>query len=281
MKSNLIICIILLIVFIGTYYFIDNYFTFEPFSNPPKIAVITSIYGGYDELKEQHIKNKDQVDWYCFTDNANCASNGWTIITTPYHKINETDDNKHFKNSISELIDQDKKTYNMMSAKYYKIKTHEIDILKKYDYFIWTDGSLYLRDHFIENVQSLINKGNELIHFKHSVRTNISDEVEVSIKMKKYASQNILEQQQVYVSDGFKDDVGLFENTAFIRKNDEKRNRLFDEWWLHNIKYSFQDQISYPYVIWKTDTFPDYVIQQNVFNNPDFTYSDYSKMTNH
>ena len=270
---KIIIGFILLIV-IGIYYFIDN--SFESFSNPPKIAVITSIYGGDDELKEQNIKNKDQADWYCFTDNANCPSNGWTIVTTPYQKINEKDN--HFKNSISKI---DHKTYNMMSAKYYKIKTHEIDILKKYDYYIWIDGSLYLRDNFIENVQSIINQGHELIHFKHSERTNISDEIELSLKMKKYEKQDISEQKRVYFSDGFKDDVGLFENTAFIRKNDEKRNRLFDEWWLHNIKYSFQDQISYPYVIWKTNTYPDYVIQENVFNNQDFTYSDLSKMTNH
>ena len=37
----------------------------------PKIAIITAIFGGYDNLKDiSPINNKDLVTWFCFTDNT-------------------------------------------------------------------------------------------------------------------------------------------------------------------------------------------------------------------
>ena len=53
-----------------------------------KIAIITSIYGNYDELKEQNINNKSHVDWFCFTDKKILKKKGWKIINIPYHTIN-------------------------------------------------------------------------------------------------------------------------------------------------------------------------------------------------
>ena len=43
--------------------------------------------------------------------------------------------------------------------------------------------------------------------------------------------------------------------------------KLFDDWWNENLQKSYQDQISWPYVLWKNDVLPDNVIYENVFNN--------------
>ena len=59
--------------------------------SPKKIAVITSIYGNYESIKNQdNVKDKELFDWYCFTDNENLKSNLWTIINKPYHLLNTT-----------------------------------------------------------------------------------------------------------------------------------------------------------------------------------------------
>jgi hypothetical protein len=245
-----------------------------------RIAVITSIYGGYDNLKEPiGVNNKELCDWFCFTDDTKMTSPGWKIINTPYHIQNGKEEYKEYKNYYDNI--KDEKVKNMMSAKYYKLKTHEIDILKGYDYYIWVDGSLFLRPEFMNNVKKLIDHPYELINFKHPERSNIKDEMELSIKMDKYKNQDIKAQYDIYIKDGFPDDLGLFENTLIIKKNIDHINAVFDLWWIHNLEYSYQDQISYTYCLWKKGVKPDYVINESVFNNPNYSYSDRSLMTNH
>jgi hypothetical protein len=278
--------IILIIIFLLFYIVNNNIKKIEKFNNNDnnknKIAIITSIYGNYDQIKNQeNVLDRNLVDWYCFTDNVNMKSDYWNIVNKPYHIINTENNDKFsdFTNYYKNI--KDKRTYNMMCAKYYKAQPHQIDILKKYDYYIWIDGSIFLRDNFIKNVMILTDKNYSLINFKHSVRDNIKDEVKLSITMKKYKSQNIMDQYNAYIEDNFPDNSGLFEKTVFIRKNNLEINNLFDLWWENNLKYSYQDQISYPYVLWKTNIMPDYIIKKNVFNNEDYTYTDGALNVNH
>ena len=90
-----------------------------------------------------------------------------------------------------------------------------------------------------------------------------------------------MDQYNAYIEDNFPDNSGLFEKTVFIRRNNLEINNLFDLWWENNLKYSYQDQISYPYVLWKTNIMPDYIIKKNVFNNEDYTYTDGALNVNH
>jgi hypothetical protein len=239
--------------------------------SPKKIAVITSIYGNYESIKNhKNVKNKDLFDWYCFTDNENLKSNLWTIINKPYHLLNTTG---NFKNNYQNIDDDF--TKNMMSAKYYKAQTHNIDILKDYDYYIWVDGSLFLRDSFVINVLKLLDSGDsDLINFKHSSRNNIKDEVFYCKDWKKYIKQDLKHQYNHYVNDGFPDNTGLFELTSFYRKNDTNVNKAFDLWWEHNLKYSYQDQVSFPYVLWKFNKLINHkVLNENVMKNKNYCYN--------
>jgi hypothetical protein len=245
-----------------------------------RIAVITAIYGNYDTLKDpKDIINKDSVDWFCFTDDKNMKSSIWKVINRPYHIENNKEEYKQYKNFFDNI--KEDRVKNMMSAKYYKIKTHEIDILKGYDYYIWVDGSMFLRPEFINNITKLINHPYELINFKHPERSTIKDEMNLSISMKKYENQNILGQYDAYIKEGFPDDLGLFECTIIVKKNIQRINEVFDLWWIQNLKYSYQDQISYTYCLWKKGVKPDYVIGEKVFNNTGYSYADYSLLKNH
>ena len=242
--------------------------------NNKKIAIITSIYGNYDILKEQKINNRSSIDWFCFTDNNNLENKEWNIINTPYHMIELNE----YYNSLKQ---KDLKHYNMMSAKYYKIKPHNIDILQDYDYYIWIDGSIILQNDFIKNIFEVINKNdNDVINFKHSVRNNIKDELFVSIKMIKYKNIDLYKQYNHYIKEGFTDDIGLYENTIIIRKNKSYINNVFDKWFQENIKYGFQDQISLPFIYWKYKV-NFYIINENVFNNDLYSYVDFSQHVNH
>lgn len=245
-----------------------------------RIAVVTAIYGAYDNLKEPtDVINRDSVDWFCFTEDTNMKSPIWKVTNTPYHTQNGKEEYKQYKNYYDNI--KEDKVRNMMSAKYYKIKTHEIDILKGYEYYVWVDGSLLLRPEFVNNIQKLVDKNYELINFKHPERSNIKDEMQLSIQMGKYVNQDIPTQYEAYMKDGFPDDLGLFECTMIIKKNVPRINEVFDLWWIHNLQYSYQDQISYTYCLWKKGVKPDYVINEPVFNNPNYSYSDRSLMMKH
>jgi hypothetical protein len=239
-----------------------------------KIAIITSIYGGYDILKEQKINDRKSVDWYCFTDKDLSKNKGWVIITKPYHT-------EEFNEYYNKLKKQNIKHYNMMSAKYYKIKSHNIDILQSYDYYIWIDGSIFLQKNFIKNINKIIDKNeNDVINFEHSARNNLKSEYLHSINMSKYKHIDFYKQYNEYIKNGFPDNVGLFENTIIIRKNKKEINDAYDSWFEENMKHGFQDQISLPYIYWKYDINP-YLINENVFNNKLYSYVDYSMNKNH
>lgn len=273
MYKYLVIFLILLSLFYLFNHMLNNYEFFN--AQPKKIAIITSIYGGYEYLKTyENVLNKDLVDWYCFTDSARLTKSApWKIITTPYHLLNTKNKSK-YKNHFSGI--KEEKVKNMMSAKYYKAVPHEIDILQGYDYFIWIDGNIKLRDNFIHNVMELFdqNQNANVFNFKHSQRDCVKDEVFFCKDWEKYRNQNLETQLNDYIDDGFDDSNGLYELTSFYRKNTPEINKIFDLWWIHNLKYSYQDQISYPYVFWKFNTKPDYVIHQNVFSNEDYCYVD-------
>jgi hypothetical protein len=242
----------------------------------PKIAVITAVIGGYDDIKEQNnVKHRERADWYYFTDNSKIKSDNWKVKHIDANDIIEKNrgigDSKS-RNYLPNI--KDDKIKNMMVAKYFKAQCHKIPELDDYDYFIWVDGSIQLDDKFMDNMYKiLIEDKKSLVHFKHSVRDNIKDEVDASYKAypKKYKSQDLHKQYKQYIDDGFDDKIGLFEMTIFGRKNSEQNNALFDMWWKENIDKSFQDQISYPYCLWKNQMRPAHIIQLNVFNNDEFS----------
>ena len=170
-----------------------------------------------------------------------------------------------------------------MSAKYYKTQSHNIDILQQYDYYIWIDGNITLRDHFVDHLIQLFenNLSAELIVYKHREkdgypdRTSITEEVRFCKDWVKYNQQNLDGQLYDYKQNGFNDDVGLFQLCAFYRKKQPAVNTIFDLWWNHNLKYSYQDQISFPYVLWELNKLPDIIIDKSTWNNEEFFVGDH------
>ena len=92
-----------------------------------KIAVYTSIFGGYDKLNENQYK-MDGVDYLCFTD-SDIQSDTWDVIkSTPIYG----DPNRN--------------------AKKYKILPHRY--LAKYDYSVWIDGNILI----VNDIRDLVTQ---------------------------------------------------------------------------------------------------------------------------
>jgi hypothetical protein len=205
---------------------------------PKSIAVITANYGDYDTIKDININNKDYFDWYLFTD---CSVN-----TTHYNVIQYP---LHFEYAHNN-------DFNRLYAKYIKCQALNIDILKKYKYIIWTDSSLKIKNNnLIQDVIHLLKNKKDLYFYDHCCRNNINDEYKLSKKLSKYNNSKLDEQMKKYNEDLFIN-TSLYETGIFIYKNNVDNIKLFNEWWEENINYSYQCQLSLPYVLWKNNKTP-------------------------
>lgn len=243
-----------------------------------KICFITAIYGNYDKTCKKFVKQSVETDFICFTDNENIINNGWIIDTTPYHLVKTKLEDSSYVNSI----DNNKNTFNI--AKYYKQSFTNIPILDKYDVIVWLDGTLeIIYDKTSEYILSHIYT-QKIIGWHHEWRNGfVSSEVEAS-HFYRYTStccngqpqpyQDIDYQWKCYLEDGY--DEMKFKNmpshtnhfgvwiTCFVAflKNDEKVKDFLDLWYLQTLKYTTQDQISFPYVVQKTNIIP-YTLPNN------------------
>lgn len=214
-----------------------------------RIAVYSCVVGKYDQFIEP-VYCENGVDYYMFTDQNLPECSIWKKIN-----ISNWDDYKH----LSPL---------MLNR---KLKILQNELLLGYDYTIYVDGNVEIVAGFSPLIARMKNYGFG-VHF-HRSRDCIVDEV-VSVKhLKRLAGKEMDKQIANYLSEGFPRHNGLFENSILVRDNRNVRiQKLMRYWWDEYNKYQTRDQLSLPYVIWKTkfDTNEILILGNDVEMNPRF-----------
>jgi hypothetical protein len=198
----------------------------KPLKVSSNYVVYTSIFGDYDQLKSIDIDSHD-IEFFCFTDSDIEPVTPWKIIKVkPYFK------------------------HPRMDAKYYKLHPHEI--FPNATHSLWIDASLQIQDiNFFSFIKSNFSEANMAL-IPHPDRDNILDEAKVSIKMPKYLNLPIIEQVNHYKNLGFKDNNGLWACTIIWRQhNNSSVIKIMKQWWAENLIWSYQDQISLPFLLWR------------------------------
>jgi hypothetical protein len=242
-------------------------------NNKIKICFITAIYGNYEKSCKKFVKQTIDTDFICFTDNINIINNDWIIDTIPYHLINKNKlDNDSYRNSLC----NNEHTFNI--AKYYKQSFHNIPRLKKYEIIVWLDGTIEIiynktSEYLLNNIYKT-----KIIGWHHEMRNgNLNEEVKAS-HFYRYTStnwnnqnqpyQDIDEQYKYYIDEGYNDTFFKNKNshtkhfgvwiTCFIAflNNDDDIKEFLDFWYLQTLKFTTQDQISFPYVCQKKNIIP-------------------------
>lgn len=202
----------------------------------------------------------------------------WKIVDANKYRygIDETDRNKSHRNSLT----NNQHTFNR--AKFFKLNLHRLEELKGYDIVVWLDGTIeIINPDFIKFGVEQIKAGNNIIVFEHNKPTrngSVYEEVKES-HWERYTStkwmgqdqpyQNVDQQYNQYLKNGFKEhwfkdyNIPLTENyglyiTCMIFW-DMKRTETIDflnSWWNHNLMYTTQDQISFPYLLWEKKIYP-------------------------
>lgn len=208
-----------------------------------RIAVYTCIVGHYDNLIEPQFVEPG-IDYYVFTDVDCPADSVWKKIDITQYK-------EYYELSPSQLNR--------------KIKMLPFLYLPDYDYSLYVDGNIQIE----APVSPVIEEMGNCAFGVHYHRTRDCIYVEkVRIDYLRKADMTIVDKQiEEYKSEGFPHHYGLYENTVLIRKHhDESICHLMEEWWGEYQKYSTRDQLSLPYIIWKTnyDRTKIHIISRNI-----------------
>jgi hypothetical protein len=130
-----------------------------------------------------------------------------------------------------------------LESKWYKLNPPQ-----GYNYTIWIDGSIRVTSRFF--AEYMVDQAKDRwAMFKHPWRDCLFDEAEESHDMRKYHGEPILEQARYYAKRGMPTNWGLWASGVICRAKDwgDDLNQL---WWAENNKWSIQDQISLPYLLW-------------------------------
>lgn len=185
----------------------------------PKVAVVTAIAGGYDQLRPH--APSDAADFYCFTDGTAEAVEGWIMMPL----VNGSGDSR-------------------FAAKGPKVLTHKY--LHGYYWYIWVDGSHEIVSPTFVG-EALYNAAHyNIALYRHPFRDDILDEAEASKGMAKYEGQDVISQAERYVAHGHPRHWGLWECGVMVKRVNERQVELMETW--HNLIRSgtIQDQISFP-----------------------------------
>jgi hypothetical protein len=136
-----------------------------------------------------------------------------------------------------------------------RFRTHSQDVFEGGDMFMYIDGSWRIEkndtvEHF---VKQFLNKS-DILCFEHPERHCIQDEADfvLEVKRNKYKGLPIKEQAQYYASQWFPNDYGLTATWMLIfRYGNEKTKQFFKDWRTECLTRTYQDQISFDYLVWK------------------------------
>jgi len=230
-----------------------------------KVCIYTAIFGNYDDLKEQP-EQTVPCDFICFTDSPTLQAPGWEI----------------------RRIKGNPRLHPRLQAKYYKLMCHRLfraqgawgsDFLRNpktcYDITIWIDGSIAIESsRFAEEVVSCLDRyGMAMV--VHPDRDCIYDEVSVCRDFPKYRNLPLQKQADYYKKKGYPEKNGLMAAGLIARDMRKKKLTTINrQWWNENLRWTYQDQLSLPFILWKNRYGYD-PINLNLWNNHLFSVKDH------
>lgn len=212
-----------------------------------KVVIYSALYGGYHS-KFNPLPNLG-IDAYAFTDNPEAAAGGWKTVVVSF---------------------PDKDMHPRMQAKWFKCFPHEL--FPQYDVSIWIDAgwNTVSIDGMVEHLGA-----NNLCFYVHPRNKTLLNELYETMGLEKYKMLPCPSQVASYYQDGYNDESGIVECTSLLRRHNEADAKRFNEaWWNECKRWTFCDQLSAPYLLWKQQvnysTFPFYLSGQHWFRLKDW-----------
>jgi hypothetical protein len=191
------------------------------------VAFYSCIFGNYDIVNKINIQLLKKFDFFLIT-NLDIKSRNWNVV-------------KFKKNRLS----------NFFLSRYYKFFFYYS--LKKYKYSVYFDGNIIIEKNFLFLLKKFISSKKNIGLFKHSARSNVYEEINLSLVQKKITYFEMKKLLNFYKKKKYLSNNDLTENCVILRKNNSKKLFLAMKLWWKLLKlYGKRDQILLPYVIWRT-----------------------------
>ena len=191
-----------------------------------KIKVITAAYRGNerDKIILTPQTPYEGVEYIAYTNDPDLKVEPWVMVVE--EDVKEMRLNaRHKKTQLHKLHPDD--DYRMWIDSFCKINTHPQNMVEK-----------YLKDF-------------DIVTSPHAERNNILEEGNVLLNWKPEQSKGLQEGVTSYLEDGYIPNV-LYETKIIIQRNTPQIRKMQDLWWEEIQKHCIRDQMSFPYVIWKT-----------------------------
>lgn len=136
-----------------------------------------------------------------------------------------------------------------MGAKFAKCRP---DAYADADVYIWSDANVRVTDPgFVKwCLGELANA--EIAVTPHPDAADLEGELRLSMPQKRYAGLPLPQQVTHYRADGFPQPYGHFWTGLMVRTGAAAVPSFGDAWLSENIRWTYHDQLSLPYVMWKT-----------------------------
>ena len=195
--------------------------------------VVYSCVIGNKSQKLYPFNKQPGFDYILFSD-VKYENTNWTVITIP-EEIQK-----------SSLIKEKKENF-------FKINPHLF--FKEYDLSIYVDLDFKIIGDLNDFVFNAINPIDNIYILHHQYKRNVSIEFDMANKNPKPDSKTLLRRLRFkyYNKENFPDDLG-FIDSGIIMRNHNKPDciALMNKWWQQVFSYSYRDNLSFNYAMWKT-----------------------------
>ncbi|WP_029232823.1 glycosyltransferase domain-containing protein [Butyrivibrio sp. VCB2006] len=191
-------------------------------------VVYSVITGGYDFVNEPIVKDSD-LDYILVTDKMPDDYKGlWNI----------------------KVADNEEELSPRLLSRWLKMHPHIL--FPEYDYSIYVDGSIRIKDN-METFLDIYSKTSGMLCFPHHSSGTLEDEVQIILDNGKADKNEIMDQLEKYKNEGYVGKGYLIEAGCIVRDHhDQKLQRVMETWWDEYRKYSHgRDQMSFDYACWK------------------------------
>jgi len=194
-----------------------------------KYVVYTSVFGSYDWVFPA-LDIEDDISYVIFTDDPLLNVRGWKTVVVETGRL------------------RDDRSKN----RYYKMLAHRE--FPEFDCSLYIDGNIRLLGKTSRFIEEFMSSGAGLGLFRHPLRSSVREEADSCVMSGKFADVSAIEKElSFYRERGFLDDVGLVEATIIVRnQRNPGLSEAMELWWSLFERFGTRDQISLPYVIWKT-----------------------------
>lgn len=201
--------------------------------HPSHIPVYTCIVGDYDYLLPAPTGDP-RLRFVCFTDRPTRRVRGW---------------------EMRPLAWMDPGGNDTLTNRYHKFFAHRL--FPDEPWTVYHDGNIRVVGPVSDLVDRCVEDGSAIGLLQHIHRTTLEEEYHACLRLNKLPgglSGIARRQLDEYRRDGYADQVPLSMNFFMIRNNQPVVARLMEQWWGQLSRWAPRDQLSLPYLLWKTQT---------------------------